>query len=71
MILTVQNHTRTNGTAFRVYLVVSGICFGTQGTQMVYSVFLGMGKINLFGRVVTDINLGCCNVILAILSNAR
>ena len=54
-----------------VYLVVSGICFGSQETQITYSVFLEMSKINLFGRVVTDMNLYCCNVILAILNNAR
>ena len=71
MMLTFQSHTKENATAFRVYLVVSGICFVTQGTQMAYSVFLGMSKINLFGRVVTDTMLGCCYMILAILNNAR
>ena len=41
MILNFQNHARDNETAFRVYLVVSRLCLGTQGPQMIYSGSLG------------------------------
>ena len=52
MILTAQNHARENATALRVYLVVSGLPGSFSG-------FLWMGKIDLFGGMVTGMNLGC------------
>ena len=64
MILTAQNHARENATALRVYLVVSGFPGSFSG-------FLWMGKIDLFGGMVTGMNLGCLNMIVAILNNAR
>ena len=48
----------------RVYLVVSGLPGSFSG-------FLWMGKIDLFGGMVTGMNLGCLNMILAILNSAR
>ena len=47
MISTIKNHAKENATAFRVYLDVSGLCWGIQGSQMLYSMFLGMGKLDL------------------------
>ena len=64
MILTAQNHARENATPLRVYLVVSGLPGSFSG-------FLWMGKIDLFGGMVTDMNLGCLNMILAIFYSAR
>ena len=64
MILTAQNHVRENATALRVYLVVSGLPGSFSG-------FLWMGKIDLFGGMVTGMNSGCLNMILAILNSAR
>ena len=52
MILTAQNHVRENATALRVYLVVSGFPGSFSG-------FLWMGKIDLFGGMVTGMILGC------------
>ena len=48
----------------RVYLVVSGLPGSFSG-------FLWMGKIDLFGGMVTGMNLGCLNMILAIFNSAR
>ena len=45
--------------------------WGIQGPQMLHSVFLGMSKLDLWGRVVTDKSLGCRDMILAIWNNAR
>ena len=56
MILTAQNHARENATALRVYLVVSGLPGSFSG-------FLWMGKIDLFGGMVTGMNLGFLNMI--------
>ena len=64
MILTAQNHARENATALKVYLVVSGLPGSFSG-------FLWMGKIDLFGGMVTGMNLGCLNMILAIFNSAR
>ena len=37
-------------------------------TELRYSGILGKGKIDLWGGLITNMNLGCCIVILAILS---
>ena len=63
MILTAQNHARENVTALRVYFVVSGLPGSFSG-------FLWMGKIDLFGGMVTGMNLGCLNMILAVFNSA-
>ena len=47
----------------RVYLVVSGLPGSFSG-------FLWMGKIDLFGGMVTGMNLGCLNMILAVFNSA-